>query len=210
MLRKTGCEPSFRISDEGWAEGAVRCPSTHSDERPAGSPIDLLVIHNISLPPGEFGTGCVQRFFTDRLSVDEHPTFESLRDLHVASHFLIERTGTVTQFLPCTARGWHAGISSFEGRSRCNDFSIGIEVEGTDFCPFEEAQYASLVRLARASSSATRSGPLPVTAISRPAGRPIRVRSLTGAGSRYLRSLAAGSPFRSLKRADSLFELPTL
>ena len=100
MLRKTGCEPSFRISDEGWAEGAVRCPSTHSDERPAGSPIDLLVIHNISLPPGEFGTGCVQRFFTDRLSVDEHPTFESLRDLHVASHFLIERTGTVTQFLP--------------------------------------------------------------------------------------------------------------
>ena len=147
MLRKTGCEPSFRISDEGWAEGAVRCPSTHSDERPAGSPIDLLVIHNISLPPGEFGTGCVQRFFTDRLSVDEHPTFESLRDLHVASHFLIERTGTVTQFLPCTARGWHAGISSFEGRSRCNDFSIGIEVEGTDFCPFEEAQYAALVRL---------------------------------------------------------------
>ena len=78
------------------------------------------------------------------------PTFESLRDLHVASHFLIERTGTVTQFLPCTARGWHAGISSFEGRSRCNDFSIGIEVEGTDFCPFEEAQYAALVRLARA------------------------------------------------------------
>ena len=150
MLRKTGCEPSFRISDEGWAEGAVRCPSTHSDERPAGSPIDLLVIHNISLPPGEFGTGCVRRFFTDRLSVDEHPTFESLRDLHVTSHFLIERTGTVTQFLPCTARGWHAGISSFEGRSRCNDFSIGIEVEGTDFCPFEEAQYAALVRLARA------------------------------------------------------------
>ena len=111
MLRKTGCEPSFRISDEGWAEGAVRCPSTHSDERPA---------------------------------------FESLRDLHVASHFLIERTGTVTQFLPCTARGWHAGISSFEGRSRCNDFSIGIEIEGTDFCPFEEAQYAALVKLARA------------------------------------------------------------
>ena len=99
---------------------------------------------------GKKRKGNEKRFFTDRLSVDEHPTFESLRDLHVTSHFLIERTGTVTQFLPCTARGWHAGISSFEGRSRCNDFSIGIEVEGTDFCPFEEAQYAALVRLARA------------------------------------------------------------
>ena len=148
MARERGNRIPFEIDAGGWAEGAIRCPSEHFDERPEGAPLDLLVIHNITLPPGEFGTGCVQRFFTGRLDLAEHPTFESLRGIRVASHFLIERTGRVTQFVACLKRGWHAGVSLFEGRERCNDFSIGIEVEGTDFVGFEPVQYEALRALA--------------------------------------------------------------
>ncbi len=143
-MQRTDQTMRFEVQPDGWVKGAVLCPSTHCDERPEGSEIELLVVHNISLPPGKFGTGCVQRFFTDRLDFSEDPSFDSLVNLRVASHFLIERTGKVTQFLSCLSRGWHAGVSAFEGRSRCNDFSIGIELEGTDFTAFEDAQYESL------------------------------------------------------------------
>lgn len=136
--------PEFSVNEAGWTTGAVALPSLHFDLRPDPRDISLVVIHNITLPPGRFGTGCVQRFFTDRLDLSEDPSFASLEGLRVASHFLVERSGLVTQFLSCNARGWHAGLSSFEGRSRCNDFSIGIEVEGTDFVDFESPQYAAV------------------------------------------------------------------
>lgn len=145
--------PAFCVNESGWTLGAAALPSLHFDLRPNPADISLVVIHNISLPPGEFCTGCVPRFFTDRLDLSEHPTFESLRNLRVASHFLIERSGLVTQFVSCNARAWHAGLSSFEGRPRCNDFSIGIEVEGSDFEPFEDAQYQALAGLLPALAS---------------------------------------------------------
>lgn len=119
-------------------------------ERPVGCAIDLLLIHNISLPPGEFGTGCIEQLFCNRLDPDAHPYFSQLRDLRVAAHLLIDRRGTVTQFVPFDRAAWHAGESRFNGRERCNDFSIGIELEGTDQQPFADAQYDSLVRVTRA------------------------------------------------------------
>ena len=146
-------ELRFRIDSSGWTEGAVRIPSLHFDLRPDPSDISLIVIHNISLPPCQFGTGCVQRFFTDRLDLGEHPSFSSLRSLRVASHYFVERTGLVTQFLSCDVRGWHAGVSSFFGRTGCNDFSIGIEVEGSDFEPFCPQQYEALNALTEAIAS---------------------------------------------------------
>ncbi|WP_265534052.1 1,6-anhydro-N-acetylmuramyl-L-alanine amidase AmpD [Pseudomonas saponiphila] len=127
----------------GWCHGVRHCPSVNFNERPAGE-ISLLVIHNISLPPGQFGTGKVQEFFQNRLDVTEHPYFAGIADLRVSAHFLIERDGSVTQFVSCLDRAWHAGVSSFEGRDTCNDFSLGIELEGTDELPFTEAQYRSL------------------------------------------------------------------
>lgn len=127
----------------GWCHGVRHCPSVNFNERPAGE-ISLLVIHNISLPPGQFGTGKVQEFFQNRLDVTEHPYFAGIADLRVSAHFLIERDGAVTQFVSCLDRAWHAGVSSFEGRDTCNDFSLGIELEGTDELPFTEAQYRSL------------------------------------------------------------------
>lgn len=119
-------------------------------ERPDGSPIDLLIIHNISLPPGEFGTGCIEQLFCNRLDPDAHPFFAQLRELRVASHLLIDRRGTVTQFVPFDRAAWHAGESRFDDRERCNDFSIGIELEGTDHQPFTAAQYDSLITVTRA------------------------------------------------------------
>lgn len=133
----------------GWLRGVRHCPSTHFNARPAGADISLLVIHNISLPPGQFGTGCVQQFFSGTLDRDAHPYFAEIAELRVSAHFLIERDGTVTQFVSCHDRAWHAGQSCFEGRENCNDFSLGIELEGTDDQPFADAQYASLVALTR-------------------------------------------------------------
>jgi AmpD protein len=109
--------------------------------------VSLLVIHNISLPPGQFGTGCVQRFFCNRLDSAEHPYFATIADLQVSSHLLIERTGEVTQFVPFSARAWHAGNSCFAGVENCNDFSIGIELEGTDEQPYTDAQYSHLAEV---------------------------------------------------------------
>lgn len=138
------------IDPDGWAQGVQRLVSPNQDERPDGAAIELLLIHNISLPPGQFGTGDVERLFTNRLDCGSHPYFQTLRDLRVSAHFLVARDGRLTQFVACGARAWHAGQSSFEGRSRCNDFSIGIELEGTDTLAYAEAQYAALGCLTRA------------------------------------------------------------
>ncbi len=129
----------------GWCQGIPHCPSPNFNERPTGE-ISLLVVHNISLPPAQFATGKVQEFFQNRLDVTEHPYFEGIADLRVSAHFLIERDGDVTQFVSCNDRAWRAGVSCFEGRETCNDFSVGIELEGTDDLPFTDAQYASADR----------------------------------------------------------------
>jgi len=118
--------------------------SPNADDRPELMPIDLIVIHNISLPPCEFGTGCVQQFFTNKLDMSSHEYFDEIKDLHVSSHLFIERHGKVTQFVPFNKRAWHAGKSCFEGRPACNDFSIGIELEGADDIEYTEKQYAVL------------------------------------------------------------------
>jgi N-acetyl-anhydromuramoyl-L-alanine amidase len=137
----------LQVKADGWVHGACHQPSVNFDDRPPGVAIDLLVIHNISLPPGSFGAGNVQRLFANELSGEGHPFFAQLAGIRVSAHFLIERTGALTQFVSCAHRAWHAGASSFAGRSRCNDFSIGIELEGTDFAPFESAQYDTLAVL---------------------------------------------------------------
>ena len=137
----------------GWCKGVHVCPSPNFNARPEGE-ISLLVIHNISLPPAQFLTGKVQEFFQNRLDVTEHPYFAGIADLRVSAHFLIERDGTVTQFVSCLERAWHAGVSCFEGRETCNDFSVGIELEGTDDLPFTDAQYQALTSLTRQLQSA--------------------------------------------------------
>lgn len=132
----------------GWFQGIRHCPSPNCNARPQGE-ISLLVVHNISLPPGQFGTGKVQAFFQNRLPVDEHPFYAEIASLQVSAHFFIERDGAVTQFVSCLERAWHAGQSWFDGRDNCNDFSLGIELEGTDDQPYSDAQYASLAELSR-------------------------------------------------------------
>ena len=118
--------------------------SPHYDERPAGVEISLVVIHSISLPPGEFGNGRVVDFFCNRLPVNEHPFFREIAALKVSAHYFIDRSGTVIRFVPEDKRAWHAGVSHFAGRDNCNDFSLGIELEGDDFQPFANLQYESL------------------------------------------------------------------
>lgn len=142
-----GSAPDYQIDADGWCTGARRLPSPNFDVRPPGTAIDLLVIHNISLPPGQFGGPYVEGLFTNTLEHAVHPYFEQLRPLRVSAHFLIGRDGLITQFVSANRRAWHAGVSSFEGRERCNDFSIGVELEGSDFVPFEAAQYDSLAAL---------------------------------------------------------------
>lgn len=132
----------------GWVAGVSHCPSANYNQRPDGE-VSLLVIHNISLPPGQFATGKVQEFFTCGLRADEHPYFAAIADMRVSAHFLIERDGTVSQFVSCLERAWHAGVSSFAGRDNCNDFSLGIELEGTDDLPFTDAQYQVLIALSQ-------------------------------------------------------------
>ena len=127
----------------GWMQGVRIVRSTHFNRRPEGE-ISLLVIHNISLPPGQFGGGYVERFFAGCLPVAEDPYFETIRDLEVSSHFFIARTGEVVQFVSCLERAWHAGKSCFDGRFACNDFAVGIELEGTDTLPYTDFQYRSL------------------------------------------------------------------
>lgn len=134
----------------GWLSDAEHRPSAHFNARPAGADISLLVIHNISLPPGQFGTGHIQDFFLGSLDVHAHPYFDQIAELRVSAHFLIERDGKITQFVSCLDRAWHAGQSCFAGRDNCNDFSLGVELEGTDCQPYTQQQYASLVTLTQA------------------------------------------------------------
>jgi N-acetyl-anhydromuramoyl-L-alanine amidase len=142
------------IDAHGLAAGARFIPSPNCDDRPAGEPIRLIVIHNISLPPGEFGGDDVIRLFCNTLDCARHPYYAGLRDLRVSAHFLIRRTGELLQFVPCIRRAWHAGDSSWRGRVRCNDFSVGIELEGSDEIPYADSQYATLGVLAAALSRA--------------------------------------------------------
>jgi len=134
----------------GWLNGVRHCLSPNHDARPAGVPVDLLVIHNISLPPGDFGSGTIEALFLNRLDPRADPFLATLSGLSVSTHFLIERDGRTTQFVSCLDRAWHAGASEFEGRIACNDFSIGIELEGTDFVAFEASQYRALAMLVSA------------------------------------------------------------
>ena len=137
--------------DEAACLGDVRfIPSPNCDERPAGSAINLLVIHNISLPPDEFGGNGVIELFTNRLDPEAHPYYQTLRDLRVSAHFFIRRSGEIIQFVPCEKRAWHAGASCWLGKTCCNDFSIGIELEGSDTTPFTDIQYAVLAALTQA------------------------------------------------------------
>ena len=139
--------PKLSIDPDGWCPQARRLPSPNFDARSPGVVPELLVIHNISLPPDQFGGPYIDGLFTNTLDHAVHPYFDQLRPLRVSAHFLIDRHGLVTQFVAANARAWHAGVSSFEGREKCNDFSIGIELEGSDFVPFEAAQYDSLAAL---------------------------------------------------------------
>jgi N-acetyl-anhydromuramoyl-L-alanine amidase len=139
-----------RIDRCGVLEGAGFIASGNFDERPAGSAVELLVIHCISLPPGEFGGPGIIDLFTCKLDPGAHPYYRDIAGLKVSSHFLIRRDGEIIQFVACGQRAWHAGESSWEGRERCNDFSIGIELEGTDDVPFEDVQYVRLAELTRA------------------------------------------------------------
>ena len=132
---------------QGWLEGAQRCPSPNCNDRPGGEEISLLVIHNISLPPGEFGGANVRDFFCNALDCDAHPYFDQLRDMQVSAHLLIDRDGQLTQFVSFDDRAWHAGQSCFGGRDDCNDYSIGIELEGTDEEAYTDSQYRSLAQV---------------------------------------------------------------
>ncbi|MBT9567015.1 MAG: 1,6-anhydro-N-acetylmuramyl-L-alanine amidase AmpD [Thiobacillus sp.] len=137
------------VDADGWFTTATRQPSPNCDARPAGRAIELVVIHNISLPPGVFDGDAVIDLFTNRLDWDAHPYYQTMRGLRVSAHFFVRRDGSLIQFVPCTERAWHAGVSSWNGCERCNDFSIGIELEGTDTLPFADAQYATLGPLVR-------------------------------------------------------------
>jgi len=139
----------LKFDAQGWLSGVRRVCSPNHDVRPPCMAVELLVIHNISLPPNEFGGRQIEQFFTNRLDHSAHPYFEQLKGVRVSSHFLIRRDGGIVQFVACGKRAWHAGVSNWAGRQRCNDFSVGIELEGSDFEPFTDRQYAALARLTR-------------------------------------------------------------
>ena len=140
---------ALSVDDLGNIWTARQSPSPNQDARPPNTQISLLVIHGISLPPGQFGGGYVESLFCNTLDHSRHPDFEPLRGLRLSAHFLIGRDGDLAQFVPCSKRAWHAGKSSWRDREQCNDFSIGIELEGADHVPYEPTQYALLARLAR-------------------------------------------------------------
>lgn len=128
----------------GLLRPAKQCPSPNQDDRPAGVVPDLIILHGISLPPGEYGGDAIESFFTNCLDCDSDPYFAEIRDVRVSAHLLIRRNGDLIQFVPFARRAWHAGDSSFRGRSCCNDYSIGIELEGTDDTPYTDEQYMNL------------------------------------------------------------------
>ncbi|MGE0583182.1 MAG: 1,6-anhydro-N-acetylmuramyl-L-alanine amidase AmpD [Steroidobacteraceae bacterium] len=134
----------------GLARDTRQVLSPHFDARPAGSAPELIVVHGISLPPGEFGGPWIDALFTGGLPPAAHPYFEAIREARVSAHALVRRDGNVTQYVPFSQRAWHAGASAYCGRAGCNDFSIGIELEGTDETPYEPAQYTALAALVRA------------------------------------------------------------
>jgi AmpD protein len=140
------------IDAHGVATPARQIPSPNRDARPPGADVTLLVVHGISLPPGEFGGHGILDLFTNRLDAHAHPYYATIAELAVSAHFLIRRDGTLIQLVPCAERAWHAGRSAWKGRERCNDYSIGVELEGTDEIPYTAAQYAMLARLIRAIS----------------------------------------------------------
>jgi AmpD protein len=125
-------------------------PSPHCNERPRGIAIDMIVIHCIALPPTQFGNGCIEAFFAGELDFSADPYFETIQDLRVSAHLLISRQGVITQFVPFNLRAWHAGLSVFQGRDGCNDFSVGIELEGSDDLPYEKIQYKKLTVVTQA------------------------------------------------------------
>jgi AmpD protein len=137
------------LDASGWLADALQIASPNCDARPPGAAISLIVVHAISLPPGEFGGAGVIDLFTNKLDPAAHPYYAEIHDLKVSTHFFIRRDGALIQFVPCVLRAWHAGISSWQGRERCNEFSIGIELEGCDTIPFEDAQYTRLSALIR-------------------------------------------------------------
>ncbi|MCE9632987.1 MAG: 1,6-anhydro-N-acetylmuramyl-L-alanine amidase AmpD [Methylophilales bacterium] len=139
--------PKLKLSPTGLVEGARFIHSPNQNARPDGLAIDLIVIHNISLPPNEYGSDGVIQLFTNCLDPNEHPYYREIYQRQVSSHFFIRRDGELIQFVPCNERAWHAGVSSWQERENCNDFSIGIELEGSDFEPFETAQYVTLLQL---------------------------------------------------------------
>ena len=136
--------------DGGWLGGIRRCPSPNFGPRPPGIRPNLALVHSISLPPGQFRGDAIERLFTNRLDWEAHPYYAKIRGLEVSAHFLIRRNGEPMQFVSCDDRAWHAGRSTWRGRSDCNDFSVGIELEGVEGSSFEPAQYDALAALLRA------------------------------------------------------------
>lgn len=140
-------EAPLSLWDSGWYRFARACPSPNFGPRPEGVSIDLVVLHSISLPPGQYGTTHVAELFTNRLDWNAHPYFKSIEGLRVSAHFFINRQGDLWQFVSCDDRAWHAGVSAYRGRSNCNDDSIGIELEGLEGDTFTPAQYEKLQSL---------------------------------------------------------------
>ena len=140
----------LKVANDGWLAGARHIASPNCDARPPATVVDALVIHHISLPPEHFSGDAIERFFTNRLDPGAHPYFEHLRDVHVSAHFLLRRRGELLQFVSCDQRAWHAGSSRLLERERCNDFSIGIELEGSSLRPFTRTQYRRLAVLMQA------------------------------------------------------------
>ena len=144
----------MRIDPTGWLEGARRQPSPNHDDRPVGVAADLIVIHGISLPPGEFGGPWIDALFANQLDPAAHPYFQEIACLRVSAHLLVRRDGELVQYVPFQHRAWHAGESVYAGRSRCNDFSVGIELEGADHRPYDDRQYPRLAAVIRALRAA--------------------------------------------------------
>jgi AmpD protein len=164
MNAMVGSTKMFAIDPiSGLVSGARQLSSPNCDDRPTGSQPELIVVHCISLPPGEFGGPWIDRFFTNRLDPNAHPYFQEIAELRVSAHLLIRRDGELVQYVPLTRRAWHAGPSCFDGRECCNDFSVGIELEGEDDVPYAAIQYerlAELVRKLRQTFRALREAPI--------------------------------------------------
>jgi len=135
------------LDDSGWVTGTRHCVSPNFGPRPVGTTVDLAVVHSISLPPGVYGGDAIEQLFTNRLDWDAHPYYGEIRGIQVSAHFLVRRTGEVVQFVSTLDRAWHAGRSSWQGRENCNDYSVGIELEGLEGTVFEPEQYERLVQL---------------------------------------------------------------